>query len=73
MKGRAKKMLVATESVECTYARKKLKESGIDFQSIPREDFLVTCSNYSGIINKKNYNAIINAVNQVYNEVSRIV
>lgn len=49
-----------------SYVKKILEESGIDFKKIPRDKILMTCKNYNGIISRANYNAVLNAINEIY-------
>jgi hypothetical protein len=53
-------------SQEYSYARGKLIKSGIDFKRITKENIMVTCKEYDGIISERNYSAILTAINDMY-------
>jgi len=53
-------------SQEYSYTRGKLIESGIDFKNISKENILVTCKKYDGIISENNYSAIMRALDDIY-------
>ncbi len=50
------------------YAKQCLVNSGIDFNTIPKKNILMTCKRYNGIIGKDNYAAILDALNEIYRE-----
>lgn len=50
------------------YAKKLLLESGIDFASIPQNDMLAACGEYEGKISNENYNVVIRAINDIYDQ-----
>ena len=55
------------------YVRKHLAESGIDFSKIPKENLLVTCRKYCGTITKENFDAAMEAIDNIYeNEVLQV-
>ena len=55
------------------YVRKRLAESGIDFSKIPKRNLLVTCQEYRGTITKENFAAIMEAVDNIYeNEILQV-
>jgi hypothetical protein len=49
------------------YAKAELLNSGIDFTSIPKKDILTTCKAYRKNLSKGTYNAVIKAINDIYN------
>lgn len=51
---------------ECAYIREKIYNSGINFKSIPKEDMLTTCKNYTGKISKENYIAALKVITDLY-------
>jgi hypothetical protein len=53
------------------YAKKKLEDAGINFEEIQEKNILMTCQGYHGIITKKNKEAVISAVKNIYEEVSK--
>jgi hypothetical protein len=56
---------------KCTsYAKNRLIETGIDFSKIEKNDLLMTCSSYGGIISKANYNIILGAINKIYERIN---
>jgi hypothetical protein len=55
---------------EYAYAKNQLINSGIGFNKIPLENILATCSKYSGIITKRNYVAVVEAVKNIYDNLS---
>ena len=62
------KIIITDE--EITYAENRLIDSGIDFNKIPLKNILVTCSNYNGIITRRNYVAVVEAVKNIYDNLS---
>jgi hypothetical protein len=56
-------------TLECVYASKRILESGIDFKGISKDKIMVTCQKYNGKITKENYEAVINAINNIYEKV----
>lgn len=54
----------------CIYAKKGLVNSGIDFNSIPKKKILMTCEEYHGTISGENYRAILEAINEIYNDIN---
>ena len=58
-----------TLSKECVYAGKRILESGIDFKGISKDKIIMTCRKYNGKITKENYEAVINAINNIYEKV----
>ena len=55
---------------EHIYAKRRLDESGIDFKSITTEDILMACKSYDGIITKRNYAAILSAIDEIYKDMT---
>jgi hypothetical protein len=60
-----------TLSKERIYAGKRILESGIDFKGISKDKIMVTCQKYNGKITKENYEAVINAINNIYGKVRK--
>ena len=52
----------------CVYVKRCLVNSGIDFNSIPKKKILMTCEEYNGTISKENYRAVLEAINEIYND-----
>lgn len=53
---------------EQIYAKKCLADSGINFDEIPKDNILMTCQEYNGIISKMNYRAILCAIDNIYED-----
>ena len=51
------------------YAYIKLIKSGVGFEDIPKEKIIMTCKEYDGIISKRNHEAVLNAINSIYEKV----
>jgi transposase-like protein len=50
------------------YAKAKLLNSRIDFFSVPKKDILATCKAYRKNLSKDTYNAVVKAINDIYNK-----
>ena len=61
-------MLSVIKSAKYIYARGKLLESGVDFKTVPKSEFIMTCKKYNGIISEQNYSTIIIAIDKIYEE-----
>ena len=61
-----------TLSKEYVYARERILKSGIGFKNISKDEIMMTCVNYNGIISKENYEAVLSAINDVYKRYERV-
>ena len=51
------------------YVKKGLLASGINFAQIPKKEILNSCKMYDGNISKQNYDAVIEAINSLYERI----
>jgi len=58
---------------EVNYAKMQLLKSGIDFHAIPKEHILLTCKEYQDKISPENYNAIIQALEEIYKNLQKSI
>lgn len=48
------------------FTKKELSESGIDFRTIPKQKIIEACKGYNGRIRRPTYDAIIRAIDEIY-------